>query len=49
VLVIRVRREHETIVGSRRWAGGHSRYSSERDAERSHERRGKQGSVKSSF
>jgi hypothetical protein len=49
VIVIRVRRECETIVHSRRQASDQSRYSSERDAERCHERRGKQGCAKSSF
>jgi hypothetical protein len=49
VIVIRVRRERETIVRSRRQARGHSRYSLERDGERSHDRRGKQGCAKGSL
>lgn len=49
MIVIRMRRERETIVHSRRQASGRSRYSSERDAERSRDRGGKQGYAKSSF
>jgi hypothetical protein len=39
VIVIGARRERETILRSRRWARGRSRYSLERAGERSHDRR----------